>query len=186
MRTLHLAAMPFPTQQGTQALIHAMLCALRAAGHDTHLCCYAQAGFERSTPYVVHRAREVMHAGSQRSGPSLRKLAQDAGMVADVARLAAALAPVSVFAHHVEAMAVALAAGLPDVTFVAHTSLSAELHTYFAAPLQRPLRVLGQWIDRALCRRARSHGSRSWWALRQMRVRCVGFCPQACAPASFP
>jgi len=153
MRTLHVAAMPFPTQQGTQALVHTMLCALAETGHDSHLLCYGHGAFERETPYTVHRLRGWAR-GSLRSGPSPEKLVQDALLVPALRRLTARLEPEIVVAHHVEAALATLLARVHPVLFVAHTSLSAELRSYFPTSVSGLFDVAGRSLDRALCRGA--------------------------------
>lgn len=153
MRTLHVAAMPFPTHQGTQALLHAMLSALADAGHDTHLVCYGHGAFERSTPYRVHRLAPP-RSRSLRSGPSLAKVAQDALLARQLPALIRRLQPELVVAHHVEAGVAALLASSMPVLLVAHTSLSAELASYFPAPLRLPCVAAGRALDSLLCRKA--------------------------------
>src|SRR5690606_6965399 len=133
MRTLHVAAMPFPTLQGTQAAIHSMLCSLSWAGHDTHLLCYADQAYPGTGPYHVHRAPGPIALRTLRSGPSLEKLVLDAALVRSLRNLTRELAPDLVVAHHVEAAACAFAVNARPFTFFAHTSLRTELPTYFAA-----------------------------------------------------
>ena len=77
-RTLHVAALPFPSPQGTQAAIASMLRALREAGEDARLLTYAHgAHTAEPPPFEVLRAPEGRPYRSLRSGPSLRKLAAD-------------------------------------------------------------------------------------------------------------
>jgi glycosyltransferase involved in cell wall biosynthesis len=162
MRSLHLAALPFPTPQGTQGALHAMLDALATAGHDTHLLCYpelaAQSRLQSSRApqvarrYRVHRADSlVARSRSSRSGPSLEKLWLDAALWTHARRLHRELAPDLVVAHHVEAALCGLSLGSP-VLYLAHTSLGSELSSYFPAPLGRLARALGHHLDRFLCR----------------------------------
>ncbi len=154
MRTLHVAAMPFPSQQGTQALVHAFASALADAGHDTHLLCYPRGSFERPTRYTLHRSADLARDRSLRSGPSARKLLQDVQLARDLRQLHAALKPTQVIAHHVEAAWAAHLIGLPRVTFVAHTSLSAELGSYYSRSWQPIFKRLGRRIDQAAARPA--------------------------------
>src|SRR5262245_38303655 len=111
MRTLHVAALAYPTPQGTQGLLHAMLTALGDAGHETHLLCYERAGFASRGPYLVHRAPAGLALRSLRSGPSLEKLAHDAALTRALARQVARVRPDAVIAHHVEAAVCALLCG---------------------------------------------------------------------------
>jgi glycosyltransferase involved in cell wall biosynthesis len=158
MRTLHVAAMPYPSPQGTQALIHQMLSALAEAGHETHLLCYAQGAFALfGAPYTVHRVHgRFAPAGARtlRSGPSLAKLARDALLTRELARCAAAVRPDAVIAHHVEAALAGLGARVRPLVFMAHTSLAHELPSYFPRPWAAPLARAGGALDRYLCRRA--------------------------------
>jgi glycosyltransferase involved in cell wall biosynthesis len=156
MRTLHIAALAFPTPQGTQAALHGMLSALAAHGHDTHLLCYPErpggaAPGERA-PYTIHRVDTSLKQRSTRSGPSLDKVLLDFALARHAARLCAELAPDLVIAHHVEGALCGLALAAP-VLFVAHTSLRTELPSYFAAPLAPGIALAGAWLDRFLCAR---------------------------------
>jgi glycosyltransferase involved in cell wall biosynthesis len=157
MRCLHVAALPFPSPQGTQALLHQMLCALAAAGHETHLLSYAHGDTSAALPYRVHRIPRQGFARSMRSGPSLDKLWLDLSLARTLRRLVHTLRPEHVVAHHVEAAAAALASGI-QFDFVAHTSLAAELPVYFAAPLAGLTRRLGEQLDTRLLWAAR----RAW------------------------
>ena len=160
MRTLHVAALPFPSPQGTQGLLRQMLCALAEHGHDTHLLCYPHGASALAPlvphvepPYMVHRVPTRSFTRSLRSGPSLDKLWLDAGLVRELARLTKALAPDVIVAHHVEAAACALALRQRPVLFVAHTSLVEELPSY-APPLLAPVvSRLGRLLDTVLVHR---------------------------------
>jgi len=154
MRVLHVAAMPFPSQQGTQALVHAFADATSQAGHDTHLLCYPHGAFSRATRYSLHRSTDIVRDRSLRSGPSARKALQDIQLARDLQRLHAALRPGQLIAHHVEAAWAAHLAGLSHVTFVAHTSLSSELGSYFHRAFEPLLSRLGRFVDRRATRPA--------------------------------
>jgi len=148
--------MPFPTRQGTQASIAAMCDASTSAGRDTHLLSYAAGVDARPPAFTVHRAGDFPRVRSLRSGPSADKVALDARMTLDLARLWRALRPDVVVAHHVEAAAIAAAAA-PTGRFVwfVHTDLGAELPSYAPARYARALARLGHVTDRVLARRAR-------------------------------
>jgi glycosyltransferase involved in cell wall biosynthesis len=155
MRSLHVAALPFPSPQGTQGLLHAMLGALAEAGHATHLACYGYGAREPAArSYPLHRLPYSLGVRSLRSGPGLRKLALDVALAGHVGALVRTLAPDVVIAHHVEA---ALACRLARVPFVffAHTSLCDELPSYFSDALAMPLARAGAAIDRSMCQSAR-------------------------------
>ncbi|MFT3927569.1 MAG: glycosyltransferase [Myxococcales bacterium] len=154
MRTLHVAALAHPTRQGTQAALHSMLSALAQAGHDTHLHCYPLhdgAGRGSGADYQVHRPASALSPRSTRSGPSLEKLLLDALLARDLRPLCARLEPDVVIAHHVEAAMCCLRLAKP-VLFMAHTSLAAELPSYFSPRFAGPLRGMGEGLDRFLCR----------------------------------
>ncbi|MAQ19318.1 MAG: hypothetical protein CMN30_31525 [Sandaracinus sp.] len=140
MRTLHLACMPFPTPQGTQAVVGAMVRALRAAGHDAHLLVYGPG--RPGDPEWLHRAAGP--PAGERSGPSWTKVVLDARMIARLRDRWRRLRRPAVVAHNVEAALVARAARVPALYF-AHTRMDAELPTYGALPFARPL---GRLLDR--------------------------------------
>lgn len=157
MRLLHVAALPYPSPQGTQGLIHAMLSALAAAGHEAHLLAYAHGAPkapDASTPYELHRAVTRRPGRSLRSGPSLEKLRLDVGLARALRALERRVAPRAVIAHHVEAALCALAVCRAPVVFLAHTSLRHELPTYFPPALALPLAHAGAMLDARLTRRA--------------------------------
>jgi glycosyltransferase involved in cell wall biosynthesis len=154
MRTLHVAALPFPSAQGTQAAVHAMLCALQDDGQRPELLCYAHGVRAIAAPYVIHRPQLSLGVRSLRSGPSLPKLALDVVLARALRKLHGRGQFDWVVAHHVEAAAACLLAGVPRFAFVAHTSLREELPFYFPAKFARSLRRAGDSLDRFLCRRA--------------------------------
>lgn len=145
-KTLHIACMPFPTSQGTQAAVRAMVEALEGT-----LLSYGEGAFPVSPSFVWFRAPRLPGALSARSGPSLRKIAADSLVLARARSLARD--DTLVVAHHVEAAAVAFALGRPFV-YVAHTALGPELPAYappwFAAVLERA----GSLVDRAIVSRS--------------------------------
>jgi glycosyltransferase involved in cell wall biosynthesis len=152
-----VAALPFPSSQGTQA---ALLAIVRAAAHNAAtrgesigLLTY-EAGDGRAVlpANVEHRrTRAPFPNRSLRSGPSLAKIAEDVDLIV---HLRAAREP-RVIAHHVEAAFACLLAGR-SYTFVAHTALGPELPLYapdrtLLAPL---LTRAGESLDRLVARRA--------------------------------
>lgn len=156
MRSLHVAALAFPTNQGTQAALHHMLCALAAEGHDTHLLCYPlhHGGDPDASarPYRIHRVPGPLRQRSTRSGPSLEKILLDLGLAARAVQLCRALSPDLVVVHHVEAGLCGLV--IPQrVLFMAHTSLRTELPSYFSGAWSAVTAGLGGGLDRFLCAR---------------------------------
>jgi glycosyltransferase involved in cell wall biosynthesis len=133
-RILHVAAMPFPSVQGTQVYIGQM-CALQArAGHDVHLLTYHH-GSSAKEPggFVIHRLGDFPRLRSLRSGPSWGKVLLDLRMAGAVRRLVGEIGPDIVHAHHYEALAACLLAGFGrfPLLYHAHTLMEPELPWYF-------------------------------------------------------
>jgi glycosyltransferase involved in cell wall biosynthesis len=154
VRTLHLACLPFPSPQGTQAIVRAMVEALADAGHETHLLTYAHGAGDVVRGVEHHRLSDFPRTRSLRSGPSLSKVALDLRMIASARRLASSVRPDLVLAHGVEAAYVARLAWLPSIArtiYYAHTRFDAELPTYVrstsATHVPRALRTLGDVLD---------------------------------------
>ncbi len=148
---LHVAALPYPTSQGTQAAIGMMVSALAASGRRTALLTYPagdgnEARFEHRTTHGRVRPRSL------RSGPSLEKIAADGELALAMRRLARDADVV--VAHHVEAAAIAALLGLPRWVFFAHTALGPELPTYLPRPLAPIAARAGGALDDWLVRRA--------------------------------
>jgi len=169
VRSLHVAALPFPSPQGTQGALRAMLEACAAVdGDDVHLLVYPRAAGaidESAFDVGALGARVTLHRPprvpsmrfarpSLRSGPSAQKLVLDAALALALRRLVTALRPEMVIAHHVEACAAALAVRIRPLVFVAHTQLAAELPSYARASLAPLLRHTGAALDRRLVARA--------------------------------
>ncbi len=151
LETLHVAALPYPTSQGTQAALGMMLTALASEGRSTALLTYragvsAEARFRHVTPAGLVRP------SSMRSGPSLAKIAADVELGFALRRHAKDARVV--LAHHVEAAMLARAIRLPAYAFVAHTDLGPELPTYFSPRLSGLASRAGRAVDRGLCRAA--------------------------------
>ena len=157
--------MPFPTAQGTQAAIRAMLDVLAGTGRDVHLLTYARGAFELDPAFTIHRAPDLPGRDTFRSGPSVRKVVEDLALARSLSRIASHYQPrptdtgtrsqcQSVVAHHVEAAAACIAARIPRWAFVAHTELARELPTYAPAVLGRALEAIGALTQGAVARRA--------------------------------
>jgi len=184
---LHVAALPFPSPQGTQAAIASMLEVLSSAGHDVHLLCYAHAGSDQSFSFPLHRASDLARFRSLRSGVSPRKLIADAELAAALRKCLARVKPKVVVAHHVEAAMVT--SRCARRVFFAHTGLAGELPMYASydgEPPPKPARSLmsraGALLDATLVKRAHAVGAVSPVLTRQLhelvpsareRVRCV-------------
>jgi glycosyltransferase involved in cell wall biosynthesis len=151
---LHVAAMPFPTRQGTQAVVRAMLTARTEAGRTPHLITYGEGEGHERMPFAWHRAPAPGQSVQFRSGPSLRKALLDASLTASVKRVHDRLHPRVVIAHHVEAALACLAARALPLVFFAHTDLGEELPSSGPTGAATLLRPLGRALDGALCARA--------------------------------
>lgn len=149
-RELHIAALPFPSYQGTQAALRHMLDARAEARRDVALFTYGASGYELSPRYPWHRTPEAPRV-SLRSGPSWAKVMLDARMGLQLRALVRRTEPRVLIAHHVEAMSIAHAAPRVARVFFAHTDLGAELPSYAPARYGRALGLLGHGMDRALC-----------------------------------
>jgi glycosyltransferase involved in cell wall biosynthesis len=151
---LHVACLPFPSYQGTQAALAAMLDACASTGRPTHLLAYAQAGYELDAPYEIHRIPDFPKVRSLRAGPSWGKIALDARCILETQRLARRLRPKAIVAHHIEATLAALTARVAPVYCVAHTSLERELPVYFPS---MPASLIGSGarrVEEHVCARA--------------------------------
>lgn len=154
MTRLHIAAMPFPSVQGTQAAVRMMVDAEHEAGWLPELLTYAHGGSELRAPWPHHRIADLTRDRSLRSGPSLRKVFEDAQIAVAARRIFAKRSPGATIAHHVEAAAAAFAARIPEVVFFAHTALGTELPTYLPEAARRLAGRAGDALDVALARRA--------------------------------
>ena len=151
---LHVAGMPFPAPQGTQAAVHAMVLAHHRGTRGAHLLTYGARFAHREIPYPCHRIKDSPALSSFRSGPSLRKVVLDIRLAKRLRELHGALRPRWVIAHHVEACAAAIAARANPVLFFAHTALGPELPSYAPDWMPPPLLAkAGNIADRALCSR---------------------------------
>jgi glycosyltransferase involved in cell wall biosynthesis len=168
---LHVAALPFPSYQGTQAAIRAMLEASRRAGQHAELFTYATQGYPLEPSFRLHRTGAWPRARSLRSGPSLAKLLLDARMLCELHKLSERLRPSAIIAHHVEAAALTLSLRNAPSVFFAHTDLAAELPSYAAARYHGWLGWAGARLDQLLMRRAHAVATIS-------RALCARFEPE--------
>lgn len=156
-RILHVAALPFPSSQGTQAALLAIVRAVAedAASRSERVALLTYEAGDGRTPLpanVEHRRTHAPIANrSLRSGPSLAKVAEDAALVR---ALREAPEP-EIVAHHVEAGLACVLAGR-RFTWVAHTALGPELPLYAPgrAALAPLLSFAGESLDRFVARRA--------------------------------
>ena len=151
---LHVACLPFPSYQGTQAALAAMLEASAGTGRQTHVLTYSKAAYELDPPYEIHRIPNFPKVRSLRSGPSSGKVALDARCIAETRRLARRIQPTAIVAHHIEAALAALAARVAPVYYVAHTCLARELPVYFPSLPTGFVSGVAKQIEELVCSRA--------------------------------
>jgi glycosyltransferase involved in cell wall biosynthesis len=156
LRVLEVGALPFPTHQGTQALLREQCEALARRGNEVHLLVYAHCAYPYTPPgYSLHRLADWPRERSLRSGPSWRKAVLDIVLAAEVRRLSERLRPDVVHAHNYEGLVAALAARqLAPVVYHAHTLFEYELPTFAPPAARLAVRAIGGAMDRALPRRA--------------------------------
>ncbi len=159
MKSLHVAAMPFPSVQGTQAAVRAMIEAEHTRALAPELLTYAHAGYELSVPWPIHRIANLTRDRSLRSGPSWRKVVADAQLAVAARRILGRVRPDVVIAHHVEAAAAALTARARPLVFVAHTALGPELPAYLPARAKALASRAGEALDVTLIRKADAVGA---------------------------
>lgn len=157
LRILEVAALPFPSRQGTQVALDAMCRGLSARGHEVHLLAYAHGAFHVETPYEIHRLPDLPRFRSLRSGPDWRRALLDLRLAVEVRRLARALQPDVVHLHNVEAAAAALL--LPfrpaaPCVYHAHNLMEHELPAYGTLGPAVLTGCLGRFLDAGLPARA--------------------------------
>jgi glycosyltransferase involved in cell wall biosynthesis len=150
---LHIAALPFPSYQGTQAAIRSMLEARYAYGKQAELFTYGAAGYAWVPGFALHRGQDDARVGL-RSGPSWAKVFADLRMAVRLPGLCRRRAAGVLIAHHVEAMALACRMRTLPRIFFAHTDLAAELPSYAPSRYARILARTGALTDRMLCMQA--------------------------------
>ncbi len=129
-----VAAMPYPSGQGTQSLLGELCRGLSSRGHQVHLVCYHHAAFRREEPFQVHRIPGVPLYRRLRSGPDFLKPFLDALVLARAVEVVRRFGCQLIHAHNYEgAMAGALAARACRVPCIyhAHNLMEDELPRYF-------------------------------------------------------
>ncbi|MBI5502753.1 MAG: glycosyltransferase family 4 protein [Deltaproteobacteria bacterium] len=153
LRILEVAALPFPSRQGTQVALDAVCRGLAERGHDVHLLVYAHGAFPLRAPYAIHRLPDFPRFRSLRSGPGWRRAVLDLRLALELRRLARVLRPDVVHLHNVEAAAAALLLpfrpGVPCV-YHAHNLMEHELPAYGTLGPAALAGRLGRWLDAQL------------------------------------
>jgi len=150
--------MPFPTPQGTQAIVGMMVRALRQHGHRAELLTYAhgQPDLSALADLEPRRLPDWPRVGATRSGPSLGKIALDLRMVAALRAERSRSGAELVVAHNVEAAWACAMAGVLPFVYFAHTSMREELPYYVGPRVHALGRAAGDALDRGACLRAAS------------------------------
>ncbi len=151
--TLHVACMPFPTPQGTQAIVGMMVRALQQHGHHASLLTYAHGELDPAAElgFEPRRLPDWPRVRATRSGPSLGKVALDLRMVAALRAERTRPTADLVVAHNVEAAWACAAAGVRPFVYFAHTSMREELPYYVPPGVRALARAAGDGLDRGAC-----------------------------------
>lgn len=157
LRILVVAACPFPWPRGTPARVLRLSQALARRGHAVQVVTYPL-GIGAANGLDVVRVRDFPGYADGSPGPSWTKLlALDPALVLEVRERVVHERPDVVYAHHYEALGVALLArgrsSLP-VVYDAHTTLESELPDSGMLPGRAFKRMLGGWLDGLLVPRA--------------------------------
>lgn len=157
-RVAMVAACPYPSGQGTQALIGELARGMVARGHRVHLICYAHGGPARREPFTIHRAWPVPGYRRLRAGPDPIKPLLDLGVAWRAAAVVRRCGCSLIHAHNYEgALAGWLAArstGVP-LLYHAHNLMQDELPRYFGhSGARAAARRLGWALDRSVPRLA--------------------------------
>ena len=158
-RVAMVAAFPYPTAQGTQALVGELCRGLSARGHDVHLVCYHHGAFERKEPFAIHRIPRVPGYRRLRAGPDALKPLLDLLVARKATRVIREQRCELVHAHNYEgALAGAVAAQRNEAPLVyhAHNLMQDELPLYATHPaVARSALALGLALDYTVPRLAR-------------------------------
>ncbi len=128
-----VAAMPFPTTNGTSGSIREMAEAVAQLGHEVHIVTYH---FGQDIPVRgvhVHRIKPLFNESSIAVGPTVRKPLYDLQIVTETLRVIRRVRPSVLHAHAHEAGLAAgicrLITGIP-VVYSGHSSMAEELPTF--------------------------------------------------------
>lgn len=153
-----VAAMPYPSGQGTQALVRELASGLSGRGHSVHMICYHHSGLDREDPFPIHRTPTIPIYRRLRSGPDFVKPAIDLMLAIKSVQVIRRYAAQLVHAHNYEgALAGWIAASICGVPLVyhAHNIMEDELPGYFSSGVLESLfRVLGLALDKTVPRLA--------------------------------
>jgi glycosyltransferase involved in cell wall biosynthesis len=156
-----LAACPFPWPRGTPIRIQRLAEALTQKGHKVDVVTYHLGQSADNLPFPVHRIAKVAYYRRVSAGPSLTKLLLLDPMLLRLSLKVAKNADYNIIhAHHIEGVMTALAArtfGLKlPIVYDAHTLAGSELQDYALLIGAGLKRMLGNFLDHNLARRADS------------------------------
>jgi glycosyltransferase involved in cell wall biosynthesis len=147
-----VAALPFPTLQGSQVVVRQFSETLSERGHQVHLVTYGYGQFPYHPTFDIHRIRDLASYRKLSSGPSFMKTVLDSLLAFKLREVCARHGIQIISAHNYEAAVVGVLVGkmlrIP-VVYHSHGLLSQELCTYFRAPFSRMLaQSVGSIFDR--------------------------------------
>ncbi|MFQ5869615.1 MAG: glycosyltransferase family 4 protein [Candidatus Zixiibacteriota bacterium] len=153
-----VAAVPFPTLQGSQVVVRGFCESLSEKGHEVHLITYGYGQSAYSPRFQIHRIRDFPSYRRFSSGPTLTKLLFDLLLLLKLWRVCRLHGVQLISAHNYEAAVVGAIVGkvsrLP-VVYHSHGLLSEELPTYFRSNLLRTFAErFGLFFDRYVPRAA--------------------------------
>jgi glycosyltransferase involved in cell wall biosynthesis len=156
-----VAACPFPWPRGTPIRIQRLAEALSRQGHKVDVVTYHLGQSSDRLPFQVHRIAKVSYYRRVSAGPSLTKLFVLDPMLLQLLLKVAKNADYDIIhAHHIEGVMTALAArafGLKmPIVFDAHTLAGSELIDYGPKVGAGLKRLVGNFLDHRLARRADS------------------------------
>ncbi len=146
-----LAAMPYPSGQGTQALVGEISRGLVGRGHEVHLICYGHAAFRRDEPFKIHRLRKIPGYARLRSGPDALKPLLDTMLTRRAVEVIRRTGCRLIHAHNYEGALAGWAAGAicgVPLVYHAHNLMYDELPSYFGSwPMRAMAAVVGRGLD---------------------------------------
>jgi glycosyltransferase involved in cell wall biosynthesis len=149
---VQVAALGFPSDQGSQVYIKGMCRALSRRGHQVRLACYGHGQWQWDGEFELLRTPSIPGYSRLRAGPDLVKPWLDLCLAGVVASQQADI----LHAHNYEAPLAALLGrrGRPiPLVYSAHTTLEEELPSYFRRrPAAALARRLGSFLDRSIPR----------------------------------
>lgn len=156
-RIAMVAAGPFPAPRGSQVLVRELAEALGANGHSVHVVAYGSGDEMVNAPGVrVHRTPALFGGGL--FGPRPWRFVLNLFLLATLFRVVREHGVQLIHAHNYEAPILGYLArmliGIP-VVYHAHNLMGDELEHYYRSSWMRKLaRSVGEFLDRAVPRRA--------------------------------